>query len=348
MNYAMDSKDAVFPHQIGVVADLSSTWDQVFVITYTVNPDELSHTPSNVVIMNLDWHQSLKVVAVLKLLFFFLRVTVTKDKVVLFSYMTETLSALLAPLAKILRIRHILWYAHISKPLRLSWCHIWVDKIVTSTPESCPIGSQKVIPIGQAVDHTLFSCLNKRVRSDTNNTQIVHVGRIDPSKNLETIFEVFVEKFVGMKAVLHLIGTHSQKYANYASSLKSRYQEQLDRGRIIFHGKQDQIFIRKMLCQSDIFLHAFSGSLDKTLIEAIFSRTFVISGNQAFIKEFGCLGKGSQSKNLSAFLYEQLNIYQQTNIAELQTLVDSRYLRALDNHSRRQWLRKLNQVLLDT
>ena len=347
MNYAMDSKDAVFPHQIGIVAELSSTWDQVFVITYSTNPDELSLVPSNVVIMNLNWHKGSKFVAILKLFYFFLKVTLTKDQVVLFSYMTETLSALIAPLAKLLNIRHILWYAHASKPRRLSWCHLWVDKLVTSTQESCPIHSKKVIPIGQAVDQTVFSCPDKSVRSNPSEIQVVHVGRIDPSKNIETIIEIFIEKFSSKNSVLHLIGTNSEKYAHYATSLKSRFKSQMDSGHVIFHGKKDQVFINNMLCHSDIFLHAFLGSLDKTLIEAILSKTFVISSNQAFIKEFGCLGKVSEFDNLSAFLSQELNIYQQSNVSELQSIVDRRHQHALNNHSRRQWLRKLNQVLLD-
>ena len=347
MNYAMDSKDAVFPHQIGIVAELSSTWDQVFVITYSTNPDELSLVPSNVVIMDLNWHKGSKFVAILKLFYFFLKVTLTKDQVVLFSYMTETLSALIAPLANILNIRHILWYAHASKPQRLSWCHLWVDKLVTSTQESCPIHSKKVIPIGQAVDQTVFSCPDKKVRSNPSKMQVVHVGRLDPSKNIEKIIELFIEKFQSKGSVLHLIGTNSEKHGNYESSLKSRFKSQVDSGQVIFHGKRDQAFINNVLCQSDIFLHAFSGSLDKTLIEAILSKTFVISSNQAFIKEFGCLGKATKFDNLSAFLSQELNIYQQSDVSELQSIVDRRYQHTLDNHSRRQWLKKLNQVLLD-
>ena len=347
MNYAMDSKDAVFPHQISIVAELSSTWEQVFVITYSINSDELGLIPSNVVVMNLNWHKTPKFVAILKLFYFFLKVTLTKDQIVLFSYMTETLSALIAPFAKLLGIRHVLWYAHVSKPRRLSWCHLWVDKLITSTSESCPIRSKKVLPIGQAVDQTVFSCPGKKVRKNPKETQAVHVGRIDPSKNIETIIEIFIEKFPKQNSVLHLIGTHSEKYSYYASSLKSRFKSQVDSGQVIFHGKKDQSFINTKLCQSDIFLHAFMGSLDKTLIEAILSRTFVISSNQAFIKEFGCLGKFPSSDNLAIFLSQELNIYRQSDISELQSIVDSRYQYAIKNHSRRQWLKKLNQVLLD-
>ncbi len=343
----MDSKDAVFPHQIGIVAELSSTWDRVFVITCTASTHELSLLPKNITVMNLKWHQVSKFVAILKLFYFFLKVTLTKDRVVLFSYMTETFSAFIAPLARLLKIRHILWYAHVSKPRRLSWSHLWVDKLITSTPDSCPIHSKKVIPIGQAVDQTVFSCPNKRVRNNPMKLQVVHVGRIDPSKNIETIIELFIENFPEKTSVLHLIGTNSEKYAHYAKSLKSRFKSQVDSGHVIFHGKKDQVFINNALCQSDIFLHAFLGSLDKTLIEAILSKTFVISSNQAFIKEFGCLGKYPNFENLYAFLSQELNIYQQSDVSELQSIVEKRHQHALNNHSRSQWLRKLNQVLLD-
>lgn len=347
MNYAMNSKDAVFPHQIGIVAELASKWDRVFVITYSANSDEIRLLPPNVILADLNWHKGPKSVAILKLFYFFLRVTLTRDHVVLFSYMTETLSALIAPLAKLLRIRHVLWYAHASKPRRLIWCHLWVDKLVTSTPGSCPITSKKVIPIGQAVDHAVFSCTDKKVKKNLNKTQVVHVGRIDPSKNIEIIIELFIEKLASKTSVLHLIGTNSKKHIYYSSSLKSRFKSQVDSGQIIFHGKKDQVFISEVLCQSDIFLHAFSGSLDKTLIEAILSKTFVISSNQAFIKEFGCLGKVPKSNDRSVFLSQELDIYQKSDVSELQSIVERRYQLALNNHTRRQWLRKLNQVLLD-
>ena len=77
-------------------------------------------------------------------------------KFIIFSHMTEVQSGIIAPISKLLGIRHLLWYAHKSKSKYLVWNNIFVDEILTSTSGSCPIKSHKIKPIGQGIDQNLF------------------------------------------------------------------------------------------------------------------------------------------------------------------------------------------------
>jgi glycosyltransferase involved in cell wall biosynthesis len=341
----MDSQHPVFPHQIAIVKDLSRTWDWVYVITCEENCVETKQLPGNVFVYNLKWSESYHLTSVAKLLVFFLHLCITQRNLVVFSYMTESLSAIIAPITRFMKIWHVLWYAHTSHPKRLSWCHFWVDRIVTSTQDSIPLTSIKIIPIGQAVDQDAFECAKRKLCKKGHGVQLIHVGRLDPSKNITTLIRVFDEKFAHDGAILHLVGSPTVGNEQYLKDIASEINDRGLESRIILHGQQNQQRIKELLCQSDIFLHAFMGSLDKSLVEALFSKLFVISCNINFVKEFGSFTGAVQDNDIAKFLSRELDEYKSRHISELQSIIDTRYYSALHKHSRSQWLTRLEGVL---
>lgn len=345
LNYAMDSQHPVFPHQLSVVRDLSDFWDEVIVITCQERSSETKMLPKNITVYDLNWQNNRLPISIFKLIYIFLWLLLLKGRFVLFSYMTETLSAILAPLTKILRIRHVLWYAHTSNPKRLTWCHLWVNAIVTSTPESCPVKSKKVLPIGQSVDQSKFECSERQIQRTKKKVQVIHVGRLDPSKNIITLIRVFVDNFNSSDDQLHLVGSATRDNQDYLQKIKNEIAHQGLESRVILHGEKNQEEIRRLLCESDLFLHAYVGSLDKTLVEAIFSRIFVISYNWNFFKVFGTLTGEPTDVSIEEFFRRELISYKNLSVKELNSFVQSRYTIALNNHSRSQWLQKLDRIL---
>lgn len=344
-SYAMDSQNPVFPHQIEIIEDLSKTWDLLCVITYEANVEEIIRLPKNIRVFNLNWHKYPIVFSAIKFLFIFLYLFITQRRFVIFSFMTETLSALIAPFSRLMNIWHVLWYAHTSHPKRLTWCHFWVDRIVTSTPESISLKSQKIVPIGQAVNQNIFRCLHRQITDNRSQTKLIHVGRLDPSKNITTLISVFHSKFASSEAILHLVGSPTRGNEHYLMEIKSKIRELGLESRIFLHGSQNQNRVKELLCQSDIFLHAFIGSLDKTLIEAVFCKTFVITANVNFIEEFGSFTELADESNLETFLGKEVDQYILANATDLISIIESRYSSAHRNHSRSQWLSKLDGVL---
>src|SRR5581483_1914043 len=76
-------------------------------------------------------------------------------------------------------------YAHWHRPRALRLAHRLVDAIATTVPTSCPIDSEKVVPVGQAIPVGEIP-LTRRRRAHRRFRAVV-VGRYSPAKGLETI-----------------------------------------------------------------------------------------------------------------------------------------------------------------
>lgn len=342
--YALDSNHPVFPHQIDIVKAISKKWERVHVISYEVNVSQAKNLPSNVMVHNLRWSEKKTHVLIWHIMLLFFRITLSCKHLTVFSFMTESLSAIIGPFTKLMKFRHVLWYAHASHPKRLSWCHFWIDTIVTSTPTSCPITSKKVVVIGQAIDPDQFACL-KRTALRKRSRKYIHVGRLDPSKNIMELIKVFQKHTNGNDDILHLVGTSTVSHKQYLDWLRSEISHRNLDSKVLLHGSKNQLEVKEMLCNADIFLHAFEGSLDKALVEAVFSRIFVISSNISFLKSFGSLTQFHEDEDIETFLSNELLEYEKRTSEELTDIIDSRYAIALNNHSRGQWLGRLEDIL---
>ena len=109
VNYSMSSKSLVFSHQKEVVRELSQFFETVEVFTTEVSSEPL---PRNVKVSHIPWKANSplrNIITVLKLLY---PVLARNRSSVLFTHMTDVHAAILAPLTWLLKMRHILWYAH--------------------------------------------------------------------------------------------------------------------------------------------------------------------------------------------------------------------------------------------
>ena len=102
--------------------------------------------------------------------------------------MTEVQSAVTSPFTKIFGIKHYLWYAHTSKSIYLRFSSLFVDGILTSTYGSCPIQKSNTFVIGQSIKPQQFQFHNHTLQK--NKINFIHVGRMDPSKEIEKIYGV--------------------------------------------------------------------------------------------------------------------------------------------------------------
>jgi hypothetical protein len=98
-----------------------------------------------------------------------------------------------------------------------------------------------------------------------------------------------------------------------------------------------------VLSSFDFFIHAFEGSLDKTLIEATLSGIPVITSNLEYSKDFGSW-TGATTLNL---VDEYLAITTLTDF-EISRELERRYAVAASKHSLTQWTDRLVSHLLST
>lgn len=338
LNYATDEKNQVFAHQIEVVRHFSDKFQKVYVITASKGSDPL---PENVELIESKWIQGQHVTNSIRLISKFMRIYIQDRNIVVFSHMTEVQSALISPLTKIARIKHIVWYAHASRSLAMSINQFLLDLIVTSTAGSCPYTGKKVKIVGQAIDDKLFKYFN---RNKTAKNKFVHIGRTDPSKKIEKLIQA-VENLNdgGFDSTLAIVGKPSTPLFNsYRESLIISRDKLKDPSRVIFCEPVERKFLPEYLNYFDFFIHAFEGSLDKTLVEATLCGIPVLTLNQEYRSNFG-----QWSKIANSSIEEEFLALIGLNHEYLTSELKRRRKIAVDQHSLSGWVEKITMLLTD-
>ena len=322
--------------------ELSQFFEKVEVFTTEVSWEPL---PRNVKVSHIPWKANSplsNVLTVLKLIF---PALIRNRTSVLFTHMTDVHAAILAPLTWLLKMRHILWYAHAKNSKYLTWSSFFVSKIVSSTPGSCNLGINKgkILYINQGIDSNNFPFYD---RAPNRLRKILYYGRLDPSKNIHMFSDLVIElnrspntysiDVFGLPANLE-----SEKYFfDVVSSHKAKSQK----ASITFYDPIERALIPDIAKKYDIFLNLFSGSLDKTLIETTFMGMPVITWNREYCSQFGTWSNSSVSETLDFIImeFEFINLLNET---ELHKEIDRRLELAIRNHSFDGWINRLVVVL---
>lgn len=338
LNYVMDPAHPALAHQVEVVEALALKFSAVTVLT---GKSDWVPTAPNIRVFTSNWIPGQNIKNIYKFFRIFLQLIRAYKFVAVFSHMTTVQSCLVGPILKFRGINHFLWYAHAQNSTILRIAHFWVTKLITSTPGSCPIAGKKVMYLGQSINQETF-------KSTRNATlpfkRFVHLGRTDPSKNLRYIIEtIFHFREFDRELRLEFVGNPSgvSQSAEF-EKLKESWADSIAQGWLVFSPAIPRELIPNLLQQHDVFIHAFKGSLDKTLIEATMTRVPVITVNQEYINEFGSWGKTPitlENELASLFSYDQ---------AEVDMKLNERVLKAINNHSKKMWIDNLTNLIKGT
>lgn len=331
INYAMDQFHPLLAHQFQAVYRLAERFDHVTVIT---GVQRGAFPASNVTIVNAEWIAGRRISSSVRFLRLALKTIRSRRPSVVFSHMTEVQSLLLSPFTRSLGIKHYLWYAHAHRSVYLRICEFMLDGIVSSTQGSCPVKRSEKFLIGQAIDTQDF---NFRSKDDLELDNLVHIGRFDPSKDISRILQT-VESLRVQFPELHFtqIGNPTTKKAKvYATSLKFAYSN-----RFLFLESVSRSEIPKVLTDYDCFIHAYIGSLDKSLVEATMLGLPVITLNKEYQKIFG-----TWSGRLDVSLYDEYAALRSLALNDLRQKLIIRRRIAEKDHSLDNWVDKLANIL---
>jgi glycosyltransferase involved in cell wall biosynthesis len=259
--------------------------------------------------------------------------------------MTDVHAAILAPLTWLLKMRHILWYAHAKNSKYLLWSSFFVSNIVSSTPGSCNLGinKRKVLYINQGIDSKVFPYFARPLKP---LRKILYYGRLDPSKNIHMFPELVLK--LNRSADTYSINVFGQP-ANFESEkyflyLISSNKVKDNENSIIFNGPITRTEIPDVAKKYDIFLNLFSGSLDKTLIETTFMGMPVITWNREYCSQFGTWSNFLVSETLE-FIVKELESINSLKETELNREINRRLELAIRSHSFDGWINRLVGVL---
>jgi glycosyltransferase involved in cell wall biosynthesis len=177
-----------------------------------------------------------------------------------------------------------LWYVHKSVTSLLKRAERRVDYVFTASDLSFRLPSKKVLYTGHGID---TQWLQPKARDAGQNAlRLLTVGRISPVKDLETLIRAcaVLKDTWEREFVLSIVGgpLMARDEAYYAS-LKKLVEEKKLNNRVIFHGAHPYSEIASLYHDHDMFISmSTTGSVDKSILEAMASGMTVITANEAF------------------------------------------------------------------
>lgn len=214
---------------------------------------------------------------------------------VIFCHMTPIYSVVAAPIAKLWGIPLVTWYTHetVSLPLRLA--EKFSNVILTASPESFRLPSQKVIVTNHGIDTRVFCPRAETPPTDAQPIiRICSIGRISPRKDYETLLKAarIVVHDQHLRHVRFVIvgkeGTAEQQA--YFQHLQNLVTELELTDYVEFVGAVPHREVTRLHQQSDIFVNMRqTGGMDKAVLEAMACAVPTVVCNTTFAPLFGSL-----------------------------------------------------------
>lgn len=281
--YSLDANHSVFSHQNEIAKRLGQKFEKVIIVSILPLP-ESNRFGTFLRLHSLNWDRAPKLISLIVFFYvFFSTLMRERSNLIIFSHMTDFFSALLAPFTKVFMVKHFLWYAHANKSIYLQICERLLDGILSSTVGSIPLGGPKVSIIGQGIDLGLFAFDTSRDYS--KQTKLVAVGRIDESKGIRELIEDCIRlRKLGFETTITFIGQPSSTSDKYFEDLYTDFADHIRAKTVTFLGAKKRSELASTLMNYDVFVHAFQGSLDKSVLEAAAVGIPILSLNFEFQK----------------------------------------------------------------
>lgn len=185
---------------------------------------------------------------------------------------------------KILNKNRFFWYTSGGVTFKLKLAEKFADTVFTASKESFRLSSKKVIVTGHGIDTELFRLTNNQQPTTNNKVKILSVGRIAPIKNYETLVKAAkMLKDKGVDFSITIVGeTPFERDKEYEKNLKSLIAVSQLQNYFNFVGKVEHKDLPEYYQSHDIFVHlSKTGSLDKTILEAMACGIKVLSSNDS-------------------------------------------------------------------
>jgi glycosyltransferase involved in cell wall biosynthesis len=206
-----------------------------------------------------------------------------RDADVCFVHMAADWTYRLFPALRARRVPIVVWYAHGTVSTRLRLALRCADRVLTSSPEGFRIASPKVRVIGQGVDAATFRLLPPPALA----SRLVTVGRLSPRKRLDVLLHALAEARRdprGRDLTLRVVGGPvARGDRRHVAALHAEVRRLGLGDAVEFTGPLPPADVVR--AHADAFLHvnvSATGSMDKTVLEALACGRPVLTANEAF------------------------------------------------------------------
>lgn len=204
---------------------------------------------------------------------------------VVFVHMCPIYAVLAAPWARLRRVPLVLWYTHKSVTWELKLAHWLVDRVVTASPESFRLPSDKVMVTGHGIDTEVFRPMESP-RPERPFT-VLSVGRISPIKDYETLIEaadILVNQRGQPDLRFVVVGdAATPEQVTYRERLLAEVRQRKLTDGFEFVGAVPHHQVVDCYRQADLFVNlSHTDSLDKVVLEAMACGLVPLTSNPAF------------------------------------------------------------------
>jgi len=278
------------------VKKIGEKLEKLYVITW--QESDRGDLPNNIEIISLSGSKWLKIFSIQIKLW---KILSKVDGI--FCHQNPEYTILSAPLVKLFRKRVVSWHTHGSVNWKLKLVNLLTDKILTASESSCRLKNRKKIEVvGHGIDIEKFSKFPEEYKG---KFRIISVGRISPTKDLETLIKaISILKNKGITDLeVQIIGGSVLKIdEKYFKALKEINKKEKLENQIKFLGLIPHNQILPYLQNCDLFINlSQTGSVDKAVLEAMACEVMVLTSNEAFHSIIGSslMVKGNNIKDLA-------------------------------------------------
>lgn len=179
-----------------------------------------------------------------------------------------------------------LWYVHKSVTRNLKFAERLVEWIFTASELSFRLPSKKVIYTGHAIDTKAFAPIFNSQFSISKGFKLLSIGRISPVKDLETVIRacgILKNSWQRSWSLSIVGGPAMERDKEYLESLKNLVSSLGLQNFVHFTGPRPYTEAPEIYRDHDIFIStSTTGSIDKSVLEAMSSGFTVITANEAF------------------------------------------------------------------
>lgn len=223
----------------------------------------------------------------------------------IFCHMNPEYTINIWPYAKLFRKKIVSWYTHGAVTWKTRMLEKMANVILTASQKSFRISSKKVVVTGHGIDVNHFQKKDGSVSRRDGILKILTVGRISPTKDIESIIlavEILVKSGVE-NTRLDIIGEPGlAEQFRYFEMLRQMALRMGLGEAVRFLGPIPHREIREHLLASDVFIN-LSGTeaIDKAVLEAMSCECMVFTSNSAFeeILPKECMVEKDQPRKLA-------------------------------------------------
>ena len=286
--------------------------------------------PANVRVTELGGGSLTKRFLIILRIFPILFYLIKKPNSHVFYHMNAPIAALLGTLFKIFKIPQILWYSHAHASAALRIAVYLVNKVVSTSSESFPLFTKKLIPTGHGVRD------QNTVRPPQINPtySISFLGRVSRVKRLEILLnEVSMfQKVHDQQFKIFVIGpcegARDQKYKSELTDLAKKGDVEL-----IFIGSIPHKNVQFELSKCDLAFNGTLKSLDKGAIESVFAKCILISDQSNTLIECGYSDFSLDASGEALTISEQLSLIVSLSESQKTALTEKAKIETFFRHS---------------